>query len=694
MNQSAHHKVKAYHLKRDAYLYVRQSTLRQVFENTESTRRQYGLKQRAVALGWAIEQVVVIDCDLGQSAASSAVDREGFKKLVAEVGMGKAGIVLGLEVSRLARSSTDWHRLLEICALTDTLIMDEDGIYDPAHFNDRLLLGLKGTMSEAELHVLRARLQGGILSKAGRGELKTPLPVGLVYDGDGRVILDPDKQVQQVLRLLFDTFRRTGSAWATARAFREQGFEFPHRVRTGPNKGELAWGPLLHGRVRQVLRNPRYAGAFCFGKTRTRKTADGKSHVDLLPRDEWGVLIPDTHPGYISWDEYGSNVGRLEANARTYGTDRRKSPPGEGPALLQGPAICGICGDRMTVRYHRRSWGLTPEYMCQRHGIEHGEPACQQVPGAGVDEAIGDLLVEAVTPLALEVALSIQEELKARAEDADRLRQKQVERARYEADLAQRRYMRVDPDNRLVADELEATWNEKLKALSEAQEEHERGRKSDHCLLDEEQRSEVLNLATDFPRLWHDPKTPHRERKRMARLILEDVTLIKREGITMHVRFRGGATRTLRLPIPLRSYEMRRTDPRVVKEIERLFENHTDGEVAAILNEQGMVSGTGVDFHSKTVARIRREYGLKDRFSRLREEGMLTGKELADLLGVSTSTINLRRRRGLLTGHRYNDKCEYLYEAPTNNGAVEQVQETGLMQQALPDGADEVQYGT
>jgi DNA invertase Pin-like site-specific DNA recombinase len=263
MTTHAAGKVDARHLKRNAYLYVRQSTLRQVFENTESTQRQYALKQRAVGLGWRVEQIVVVDTDLGQSGAS-AVDREGFQKLVAEVGMGRAGIVMGLEVSRLARNSTDWHRLLEICALTDTLILDEDGIYDPAHFNDRLLLGLKGTMSEAELHMLRARLIGGMMNKARRGELQMRLPIGLVYDAAGRVALDPDRQVQQTLRTFFETFRRTGSAMATVKDFRRQGLTFPRRVGHGPNKGEVIWGPLLHHRALWLLHNPRYAGAFCY----------------------------------------------------------------------------------------------------------------------------------------------------------------------------------------------------------------------------------------------------------------------------------------------------------------------------------------------------------------------------------------------------------------------------------------------
>ncbi|WP_169805953.1 recombinase family protein, partial [Azohydromonas lata] len=307
-----HQKVHASHLKRNAYLYVRQSTLRQVFENAESTKRQYDLRQRAVALGWAQEQVIVIDSDLGQSGASS--DREGFQRLVAEVGMGHAGIVLGLEVSRLARNSMDWHRLLEICALTGTLICNEDGVYDPAHFNDRLLLGLKGTMSEAELHVLKCRLQGGIINKARRGELEMPLPVGLVYDGAGRVVLDPDRQIQDTVRLVFDTFRETGSAYAVVRRMRGEELLFPQRLRRGIGKGDLLWGPITHSRVLQLLHNPRYAGAFAYGRTRTRYNAQFKMRQMGVPQAEWQVLIQDAHPGYISWEEFERHQATLRGN--------------------------------------------------------------------------------------------------------------------------------------------------------------------------------------------------------------------------------------------------------------------------------------------------------------------------------------------------------------------------------------------
>jgi len=430
MGSNAAERVSTEHLRRHAYLYVRQSTLRQVMENTTSTDRQYALRQRAVALGWASDQVVVIDEDLGRSGATSE-GREGFKRLVADVGMGKAGIVLGLEVSRLARNNADWHRLLEICALTETLICDEDGLYDPCSFNDRLLLGLKGQMSEAELHLLRARLRGGVLAKARTGELICPLPVGLVYDPAGRVVLDSDQGVRDAVAHLFATFARTGSARATVKAFAAEGLTFPSRVQTGLNKGTLAWLPLRTHRVLQVLHNPRYAGAFTYGRRRQRRSPDGRTRHMLQPRDAWTALIPDAHAGYISWDTYEDNLRRLAEAAQARGEDRRASPPREGPALLQGLVVCGRCGLRMTVRYHVRGETTFPEYLCQRKGIEEGTPSCQSVPGEGVDAAIGRLLLDSVTPVALEVALAVQAELEGRAAEADQLRRQHVERARH-----------------------------------------------------------------------------------------------------------------------------------------------------------------------------------------------------------------------------------------------------------------------
>jgi DNA invertase Pin-like site-specific DNA recombinase len=645
-------------------------------------------------MGWPEDRIVVIDTDLGQSGASAA-DREGFQRLVTEVSLGRAGIVLGLEVSRLARNNTDWHRLLEICALTDTLILDEDGIYDPAHFNDRLLLGLKGTMSEAELHVLRARLQGGILNKARRGELVIKPPIGFVYSSEGVLVLDPDKQVQQSLRLLFETFRRTGSATATVKAFRKQGLLFPRRVPGGPQKGDLVWGALGHCQVLRILHNPRYAGAYVFGRHHSRKTVDGRSRIVPVPREEWETLIPEAHAGYLSWEHYEQNQKRLHESAQAVGSDRRKSPAREGPALLQGLILCGRCGDRMTVRYHVRHGRLCPEYLCQREGIEHAQPVCQQVPGSGIDEAIGALLIEAVSPVALEVALSVQQELQSRLEEADSLRLKQVERAQYEADLARRRYMRVEPEHRLVADSLEAEWNSKLRALAETQQERERHRQQDRQALSDQQRAAILALAADFPRLWRDPNTPDRERKRMTRLLLEDVTLLRADTIVLQIRFKGGATRTLTVPIPLNAWQQRATSPEVVKEIDRLLEDNTDGQIAAILNEHGIRSGEGKRFSRTIVARIRRDYSLTPRYDRLRAAGMLTVREMAAVLGITPDCVKIWNRHGLLHGHAYNDRNECLYEASKDNQPQKarghKLSERGVAKEVSSASAKEVQ---
>jgi len=695
--EETHQKVKASHLKRDAYLYIRQSTIRQVFENTESTKRQYGLREQAVTLGWPLERIHVIDSDLGQSGAS-AVDRAGFQRLVSEVGMGRAGIVLGLEVSRLARNSTDWHRLLEICALTDTLILDEDGIYDPSHFNDRLLLGLKGTMSEAELHVLRARLRGGIVNKARRGELWIMPPIGLVYNDQGEVILDPDKQVQQNLRLLFETYRRTGSATATVKAFRQQGLLFPRRLRSGPRPGELVWGELGHSQTLRILHNPRYAGTFVFGRSKTQKNVDGGVTVRWLPRNQWDTLIPGNHAGYISWEEFEENQRRFRDTAQACGQDRRQSPPREGPALLQGLVVCGICGNRMTVRYHVRKGRLCPEYVCQKEGIECAERKCQQIPGVGIEQTVGDLLIEAMSPVALDVALAVQEELQSRLEEADRLRQTQVERARYEAELAQRRYLRVDPDNRLVADTLEADWNRKLRALDEAQKEYERKREADRLVLNEQERTAFFSLVTDFPRLWRDSHTSDRDRKRMVRLLIEDVTLTRDQKVTLQIRFKGGAHKTVMIPLSPNAWQQRLTPHEVVEEIDCLLDQYNEVEIAEILNKRGYRSGEGCPFSTSIVNRIRSRYGLKNRFDRMREAGLLTVKEMAYLLAVSEGTVKTWKKYGILTAHAYNDRDQYLYTPPGDN-PPRKMQGAKLIHRMRfntlqSDHANEVQYET
>lgn len=662
MTAEAHQKITASHLKRNAYLYVRQSTLRQVLENTESTERQYGLRQRAVALGWPNESVIVIDTDLGQSGASS-VDREGFQKLVAEVGMGRAGIVLGLEVSRLARNSTDWHRLLEICALTETLILDEDGVYDPAHFNDRLLLGLKGTMSEAELHVLRSRLRGGILNKARRGALRLGLPVGFVYDGADRVVLDPDMQVQQSVRLLFDTFSRTGAVHATIKHFRIQGLLFPTRVAAGSRKGELAWAPLSLGRAASALHNPVYAGAYAFGRHRYRKQATGRSRRENIPHSEWHALIREAHAGYISWQEHEQIAKRLEASAVDIRARLRQTPR-EGSALLQGHAICGLCGSRMHIHYAPRRGALIPTYVCVGRGRLFGGPSCQSIVGTEIDAAVGKLLVEAVTPMALDMALAVHEEIRARVDEADRLRHRQVERAQYEVDHARHRYMQVDPANRLVADSLEADWNARLRALAEAQAEYERQRSAARLVVDDNERERISALATNFPAVWASANTPHRERKRMLALLIEDVTLTKQRHVTVQIRFRGGATTMLTVPRPLTAQQLRATHPEVRQQIDLLLNEYNDAQVAHLVNERGMRTGAGDPFDAVSVRWVRFTTKLPSLKERLLAAGMLTTSQLGQALGVKRSTIGRWRAQGLVQARICSEAGEWLYWSP------------------------------
>ena len=658
-------KVSADHLRRDAFLYVRQSSLRQVFENTESTQRQYALRERAVALGWPIERVHVIDSDLGVSGAHAQA-RDGFQKLVTEVAMGHAGVVLGLEVSRLARNSADWHRLLELAAMTHTLIVDEDGLYDPAYFNDRLLLGLKGTMSEAELHFLKSRLQGGILNKARRGELEMPLPIGLVYAADAQVILDPDRQVQDTIRLLFDTFRQTGSACAVVRRLRGQQILFPRRIRRGIGKGDLLWSPIDHSRVLQILHNPRYAGAFAYGRSRTACNAALRTVQLRVPRSDWQVLIPGAHAGYISWEEYERNQAKLEQNANAFSGGLRGRMPRQGTALLQGRVLCGRCGSRMRVHYEPLDGCLRPYYVCNEAVVRHAGKNCQWVRGAPVDEAIGELLLKTVAPAAIEVALAVQQEIAQRVEQAMELRDAQLQRARYEAELARRRYLKVDPDNRLVADALEADWNARLRRLDALQQAREQQQASDQALLDEPARQRIIALASDFPRVWNDPRTGAVERKRLLALLIEDVTLLVGERVDIHVRWRGERTQSLSVPRPQPMSVIRKTSASVVALIDELLETLTDRHIAVRLNELGHRNWRGEPFTMKKVMLVRQSYGLKSRFQRLRERGMLTGEEVARLLGTCVTTVHQLGRRGLLARHRYGNNHRCLYEPPTN----------------------------
>lgn len=671
MNESL--KVQSHHLERNAYLYIRQSSMKQVVENIESAKRQYALRARATALGWPDDRVVVIDSDQGESGASAAW-REGFQRLVADVSMGRAGIVMGLEVSRLARNNADWHRLLEICALADTLILDEDGVYDPAHFNDRLLLGLKGAMSEAELHVLKARLRGGILNKVRRGEYRCALPTGFVYNEAGDVVFHPDSQVRETIAYFFETFSRVGSAHQTVKVFRDENLRFPSRLRS--HDMEVIFQPLNAWAAMRTLKNPRYAGVYAYGQRRYRRTATGVKVQRNRECCDWFACIPNAHPGYITWERYQENLRLLENNGHGYEV-ARLSPPREGSALVQGRAVCGRCGAHFRVKYLARQGRLDSWYVCDRASGTKAEPNCQSIAGRPIDEAVGMLVAEMMTPSAVELALDIRREIETRQGEADQLRCRAIERAQIEADLAQRRFMMVDPNNRLVADTLEADWNEKLRVLAKAREERERARKEDQAALDDAIRERLLTLATDFKQLWADPATPNRERKRMLAHIIEDVTLIKltAEGTTkIHVRFKGGKTETLTTQNPKSSAQLVKTQPKIVELVDELLENHVCSEIAEILNERGFRPGASIRrgreadrFTLERVAYLMHTYGLRSRYNRLRDRGMLNRKELAGRLGIHEETVDSWAKHGIIKAHVYNDHGWQLYEVPGPN---------------------------
>jgi DNA invertase Pin-like site-specific DNA recombinase len=647
--------------------------MKQVIENVESTKRQYALRARATALGWSDDRIVVIDSDQGESGASAAW-REGFRRLVTDVGLGRAGIVMGLEVSRLARNNADWHRLLEICALANTLILDEDGVYDPTHFNDRLLLGLKGTMSEAELHVLKARLRGGILNKVRRGEYRCALPTGFVYAESG-VVLDPDAQVRETIAHFFETFARVGSAHQTVKAFRDEKLTFPSRLRAAG--AGVIFRPLTASAAIRTLRNPRYAGAYAYGQRAYGRTIDGKITQRKRAHDDWLACIPGAHAGYITWERFQENLRLLESNGHGYDV-ARASPPREGAALLQGRAICGRCGQHMRVRYRDARGKLESWYLCDRATDSRGEPNCQSIAGSPIDEAIGHLVAQRMTPAAVELVLEIQREIEARYEEADRLRCRAVERAQVESDLAQRRFMMVDPANRLVADTLESDWNEKLRALTKARDERERAREQDQIAIDDATRDRLVAMTTDFERLWNDPSTASRERKRMLAYIIEDATLVKlpTEGNTkIHVRFTGGHTTTLTTVNPKASCEMVKTPSEIVDLVDRLLDDHIYEEIADILNARDLRPGGaawpgrgGERFTAKRVQYIVHTYGLRPRVDRLRARGLLTKKELAARLGIHEATLTSWVKHGIIKGHAYNGHAR-LYEEPADHPA-------------------------
>ena len=481
------------------------------------------------------------------------------------------------------------------------------------------MLGLKGTLSEAEIHVLRSRMRGGILNKARRGELAIALPVGFLYDGNHVVIPDPDQQVQASIRQLFAGFERTGSVTGTVREFQEKNWLFPVHTPKGPRPGEIQWGALTVNRVNSVLRNPRYAGGYAYGQHRHRKKPDGSGRrIERLPMEQWYKLECHAHMGYVSWEQYEENQKRLRENAPRPRAEGQGAVR-EGSALLQGIVYCGLCGGRLGVRYHRRGEKLVPDYVCDRGNSNRAEPVCQSMSGRMLDAAVGEALINAVIPMKLELALEVQKEIDTREQECDRLRKMQVERARYEAELSERRYKRVDPDNRLVAGTLEAEWNGKLRQVREAEQEYERLRSASEKITFA-MRAEVLQLAEDFPRIWQDVGTPDRERKRMARLLLEDVTVIRAQDlITAHLRFKGGAQQTLQAPA------VQRTGPKTVALADKLrADGFTFAQIASELNNGGMRTARGKFFNAQAIREILIRHSHDHVSGRRRESPVVT----------------------------------------------------------------------
>ena len=473
-------------------------------------------------------------------------------------------------------------------------------------------------------------------------------------------MLDPDRQVQGALRRLFDVFHETGSALAVVKRFRREGWQFPHRARGGANRGELLWGELGHTGVLHILHNPRYAGAYVFGRGRMYRTGHGTTACRILPQDQWPVLLLDTTPAYISWEQYQANRQLLRQNARS--RPGHSGPPGSG-CLLQGLAVCGVCGRRMTVRYHNRLGREVPEYTCQRKGIETGTPFCQSLPGRDLNTAVAALLLARLTPASVELAMAVEEELRTRGHEADALRRQQVERARYEADLARRRFVHVDPENRLVADTLEAEWNEKLRMVRESEELCERHQSRDGQALDPRTREELQTLAADVTQLWNDPDTQDQDRKRIARLLVEDVTLSRsREGLIAQVRFKGGSSESIQVGAPKPAWELVRTNPEVIRLIDDWLNDHTVSEIAELLNARGLKSGKGQPFTRERVKKLCWMYSLRLRPERLRAAGYRTVEEIATELGVSKSTVQAWRRHGLLRAVAGTDRIDWFYK--------------------------------
>jgi DNA invertase Pin-like site-specific DNA recombinase len=646
-------------LRRAAVVYVRQSSPSQLERNTESTQRQYALVNRAVELGFPRAAVVVIDEDLGVSG-SGVAERSGFARLAAEVALGHVGLVLGLEVSRLARNNADWYRLLDLCAITDTLIGDGDGLYHPRAFNDRLVLGLKGTMSEAELHVLRARLEGGIRSKAARGELRRGLPVGFVWgEADGEVRFHPDEQVCGAIRTVFARFAELGSVRATWLWFRAEGLAFPLQATTLGGPDQIRWVTPTYTAIHHVVASPVYAGAYVYGKTRHERyvteTGQVRTRSRRLPQAEWEVLIPDHHPGFIDWATYQANQARIAANIRP----QAHQPGGavrEGAALLQGIAACGRCGRRLATHYRgRRS---TPGYHCAGRTLVNGRGVwCLSVGGVQLDQAVAGAFLAALTPAGLQAAVAAAEQLEADHDAALAQWRLEVERARYQATKAERRYLAVDPDNRLVARGLERDWEAKLAALAAAESELASRERRRPRTLTAAERAAIGALGGDVARVWSAPTTTDRDRKELLRTLLEEVIVnVDRDAAQAHLtmRWRGGAISQLDVALPRSQPPKIRTSEDTIALVRRLAAHYPDAQIAGILNRQGRRSARGQRFTASIVQSLRHHWGIPRSQSPAEppQGELVTITKAAELLGVVPSTVHRWLADGFIAGEQ------------------------------------------
>lgn len=604
------------HRARLAFIYVRQSTAGQVRQHQESTELQYRLVDRAVLLGWPRERVEVIDEDLGRSGATSD-GRHGFQRLIAEIGLGKAGLVLSLDASRLARNNRDWHQLLELCSLFGVIIADGERLYDPGAYHDRLLLGLSGLMSEAELHQIRVRLHQGERQKAARGELRLPLPVGLVRRRDGSVGLNPDEEVQARLRLVFAKFRELGSAKAVVRYLRRAGLALPVRPLRGPEPHEVVWQPANSARILAILKNPAYAGAYVYGRRRQdprrRRPGAPRGGTVAVPLPEWSVCLRDAQPGYIGWDEYMANRKRLSDNLGRYSSGR-PGLPRQGRALLQGIAVCGRCGRRMCLRYSGPH-GDHPVYRCAADEAQRGVgPGCQEVRALPVDAEVERLVLAALAPDRVALAVAALEELEQEARLLERHWSLKRERARYEAERARRQYDAVEPENRLVARSLERAWEEQLRAVEQVEHAYEHWRREQPVSLTEADRAELLRLGEDFPRVWRAAATTPEARKRMVRLVVQEVVLDQKRDpgqVWFRIVWQTGAASEHRLRRRVQAYDGYADLARLEQRVRALNSvGRMDAEIAAALNAEGLVSARGRPFSGPGIHLLRKRWGI------------------------------------------------------------------------------------